>query len=84
VAADDSNPLVAELFKGFRTTLRVTTPGRVIDGNAAQSEGTTAAWRFDFDQDAQAVAKLLQRPIRVTFEGRGLNLTPFIHRAGEP
>ena len=84
VAADDSNPLVAELFKGFRATLRVTTPGRVLDGNAAQAEGATAVWRFDFDRDPQAVAKLLQRPMRLTFAGRGLALTPFTHRAGEP
>lgn len=84
VAADDSNPLVAELFKGFRATVRITTPGRILDGNAAQTEGNTAQWRFDFDQDAQAVAKLLQRAMRLTFEGRGLTLTPFIHRAGEP
>ena len=84
VAADDSNPLVAELFKGFRATLRVTTPGRVLDGNAAQAEVATAVWRFDFDRDAQAVAKLLQRPMRLTFLGRVLSLTPFVHRAGEP
>jgi hypothetical protein len=84
VAEDDANPLVGELFKGFRATLRVTLPGRVLDANAAQTEGATAVWRFDFDRDAQAVAKLLQRPMRVTFAGRGLALAPCAHRAGEP
>ncbi len=84
IAADDSNPLVAELFKGFRATLRVTAPGRILDGNAAQAEGATATWRFDYDRDAQAVAKLLQRPMRLTFAGRGLTLSPLLHRAGEP
>ena len=84
VAADDSNPLVAELFKGFRATLRVTTPGKILDGNATQMEGATAVWRFDFDRDAQAVTKLLQRPMRLTFAGAGLKLAPCAHRAGEP
>jgi hypothetical protein len=84
VAADDSNPLVAELFRGFRATVRVTAPGRVLDANAAQAEGATAVWRFDFDRDAQAVAKLLQRPMRLSFAGQGLALAPFVHRAGEP
>jgi hypothetical protein len=84
IAADDSNPLVAELFKGFRATLRVTAPGRILDGNAGQAEGATAVWRFDFDRDAQAVAKLLQRPMRLNFAGQGLSLPPFLHRAGEP
>jgi hypothetical protein len=84
VAAEDANPLVAELFRGFRATLRVTTPGRILDGNAAQTEGTTALWRFDYAADPLAVAKLLQKPLRLSFEGRGLTLTPFIQRAGAP
>ena len=84
LAADDANPLVAELFKGFRATLRVTTPGKLLDGNAAQMEGATAVWRFDFDRDAQAVTKLLQRPMRLSFAGSGLKLAPCAHRAGEP
>jgi hypothetical protein len=82
VAADDSNPLTAELFKGFRATLRLHAPGRVLEANAAQAQQGAAVWRFDYDQDAQALAKLLRRPMRVTFEGRGLQLTPFVQRAG--
>ena len=84
--ADKANRFesLAELFKGFRATLRVTTPGKILDGNATQMEGATAVWRFDFDRDAQAVTKLLQRPMRLTFAGAGLKLAPCAHRAGEP
>ncbi|TAN36416.1 MAG: hypothetical protein EPN23_08585 [Verrucomicrobia bacterium] len=80
--ADDSNPLVPELFKGFRATLRVTAPGRVVEANAVQAEQNTATWRFDFDQDPQAVNRLLQQSMRLVFDGRGLNLTPFVQSAG--
>lgn len=82
IAADESNPLTAELFKGFRATLRINVPGRVQEANAAQAAQKTAVWQFDFDRDAQALAKLLQRPMRLTFEGGGLNLTPFVYKAG--
>ncbi len=84
VAGEDANPLVADLFKGFRATLRVTAPGRILESNATQVEGASALWRFDGDRDARAVARLLQQPIRLSFEGRGLALTPFVQRGGAP
>ena len=82
LAADESNPLTSELFNGFRATLRISVPGRVLEANAAQAEQNAAVWRFDYDKDPQALAKLLQRPMRLTFEGRGLNLEPFVYKAG--
>lgn len=84
VAAEESNPLIAELFKGFHASLRVTVPTRVLATNSTQPEQLAATWRFDYDQDSQALAKALQRPMRMTFEGHGLNLTPFVHQAGTP
>jgi hypothetical protein len=84
VAADESKPLTAELFKGFRASLRVAVPNRVLTANATQTEQLASTWRFDSDQDPRALAKALQRPMRMTFEGRGLNLVPFVHQAGTP
>lgn len=84
LAADESNPLASELFKGFRATLRVNAPGRVLEANAAQVRQQMALWRFDYDRDPQALAKLLQYPMRLTFEGRGLSLAPFLCKASAP
>jgi len=82
VIADESNPLVPELLNGFRASLRVTAPGRVVEANATQTAQNAATWRFDFDRDPQAVSRLLQQPMRMVFDGQGLNLVPFIQAGG--
>ena len=84
VAADEAKPLVAELFRSFRATVKVAVPGRVLEANATQTEQASATWRFDSDKEPQALANALQRPMRLTFEGHGLNLAPFVHKAGTP
>ncbi len=72
-----SDPLMAQMMKGFKVTLRIRTPSRIVQTNAPEKDEQTAVWRFDLDSDPAAVDKVARLVTQVTFEGRGLNMREF-------
>lgn len=81
-SAEDAK-LLSPILGGFKVSLKVKTPGRVIDTNANRKDLYSAAWIFDFDKDPDAVALLHSRHLRVEFDGSGLSL-PEVKQAGTP
>jgi hypothetical protein len=76
-SAEDTRENLTALLAGLSVILQVTTPGTILDANAADRMSRTARWAFLFDQDPHALSKLGRRPLTVLFQGAGLSLPEF-------
>jgi len=70
----ETQKLLAPFLRGFKFRLEVRTPGRILKTNAGQRTATTAAWTYEFDTDADAVARLQRERMQIVFDGGGLKL----------
>ena len=68
------DPMAAEMMQGFRVTLRIRTPSRILNTNAPEKTDRVATWRFDLDRDPKAVERVANLKTQVSFEGKGLNI----------
>lgn len=65
------------LLAGFRTKVKITVPGRIINSTAFETTLRTASWTFDFDRDANALMALQRQPFRIVFERlHGVDVAP--------
>jgi hypothetical protein len=76
-----SDPELAGVFKaltaGFLVNLRITVPGKVIETNAARTEGNAAIWTFDADEDPAVLEKIGGYVFNLVFDGQAANLKEF-------
>lgn len=70
----ETHRLLVPIVGGFNVMLSVTVPGRIMESSATRHSLYTASWAFDFDRDPNAVAAYARHQMRITFQGRGLNL----------
>jgi hypothetical protein len=70
---EDSEQL-SPLLAGFKVHIRVNTPGRILETNAAGKGLYAATWTFDFDREPTALADLQRQDLYIVFDGRGLTL----------
>jgi len=70
-------PIVA----GFKTTVNITTPGRILATTAFRTTLYTASWVFDFDSEPGAIQALQRQPFRIVFESPKTEL-PEMHYRG--
>ncbi len=59
---------ITPLLEGFKTTVRLVVPGKIIRSSAFKTIRGTASWNFDFDADPEALRTLQRQPFRVEFE----------------
>ncbi len=65
------------LLAGFRTKVRITVPGRIINSTAFETTLRTASWTCDFDRNASALMELQRQPFHIVFERRhGVDIAP--------
>ncbi len=69
------------IMAGFKTSIRITVPGRILSSSALRSSLYTAAWTFDYDANPNALIALQRQPFRIAFEASNANL-PEVSYAG--
>lgn len=69
--------LVAPFMNGFRFSLKMKLPGRIIKSNAHQTRGNELEWAYVFDRDPYATQKLQRDHVSVVFESPGATLPGF-------
>lgn len=72
---------VVPFLQGFRTELRVITPGPVIAANTPSFQGNTAMWTFDFDREPRALHYLNSRDMEAVFAAEGISLPEITQRS---
>ena len=65
---------LAPIMSGFTVNIKFETPGRVIDTNGLVKGLNNAEWKFDFDQNPDALTRLQQQDFRIIFDGKSLTL----------
>ncbi|HAS82548.1 MAG TPA: hypothetical protein DCS43_07735 [Verrucomicrobia bacterium] len=59
---------ITPLLAGFKTTVKVTLPGRILSTTAFRTSQQTAIWEFDFDRQPESIQTLQRQPFRVVFD----------------
>lgn len=62
------------MYKGMRIAMKLKLPGKILDSNATKTEGDTVAWVYDVDADPDSIMSMGSEPMKVTFEGKGVDL----------
>lgn len=65
---------MAAMFAGMRLANRVVVPTEIVETNATEVDGRTAAWVYDIDEDPAVLTKLENLNMRVVFSGDGVSL----------
>lgn len=65
---------MAAMFAGMRIAITVVVPTDIVETNATEVAGRTAAWVFDVDKDPTVLTKMDNTDLRVVFAGKGLNI----------
>jgi hypothetical protein len=69
------------ILRGFKTSVRITVPGRIVNSSALRTSLYTASWVFDFDANPNALVALQEQPFRIAFDGSSARL-PNVSYAG--
>jgi hypothetical protein len=72
-------PIVA----GFNTTVKITTPGRILATTAFRTTLHTASWVFDFDNEPGAIQAVQRQPFRILFESKATSLPVMRYRGSK-
>lgn len=68
---------MAGMFAGMRIATTVVAPSNIIESNATSTDGRSASWVFDVDEDPSVLAKMQQMNLRLVFDGKGVNIPEF-------
>jgi hypothetical protein len=71
---DEMLQQMATMFAGMRIANRVVVPTEIIETNATEVEGRTAAWVYDIDKNPKVMKELEQLNMRVVFSGEGVSI----------
>jgi len=70
----EAQKMVAPILGGFMVTVKVLTPGRVLETNADSSGLKSATWIFDQDRDAKAFQRLQNQTYMILIEGADITI----------
>jgi hypothetical protein len=70
----DTAGLLSPILNGFRVSLKVNTPGKVLESNANRRTLYNAAWIFDYEKDPDVIKTLQTQTMKIVFDGKGLQL----------
>jgi hypothetical protein len=65
---------MSAMFAGMHIANRVVVPTEIIETNATEVDGRTAAWVFDIDEDPTMMTKLENLSMRVVFSSDGVSM----------
>jgi hypothetical protein len=69
---------IRPFVSGFETLIKIRVPGRIISTTAHRTALQTATWQYNFDQQPQAVHRLMQEPLHIVFMSPTSEL-PMLH-----
>ena len=73
----DARRLMAPVLEGFEMTVKVHTPGRVLESTApggGAGLSSAATWVFDLEKDPKAFQKLQDQEFIILIDGTGVNI----------
>jgi hypothetical protein len=65
---------MSAMFAGMHIANRVVVPSEIVETNATEVDGRTAAWVFDIDEDPSVMTKLENLSMRVVFSSDGVTM----------
>ncbi|MDD4871757.1 MAG: hypothetical protein PHR77_14465 [Kiritimatiellae bacterium] len=75
--------MLSPILNGFRVSLKVSTPGKILETNASRKTVYNAAWIFDYDKNPDAVKILQNQTMKIVFDGKGMQL-PEVRQLSKP
>ena len=81
--SDEDIKQLIPLVSGFNTTLKVTTPGRILATTAFRTTLNTASWVFDFDSEPSAIQSVQRQPFRIVFDSKKTELPEMRYRGSQ-
>ncbi|MDA0321521.1 MAG: hypothetical protein O2923_02220 [Verrucomicrobia bacterium] len=72
---------IMSIFSGFRVSVKVRVPGRIVTASTFRKTDRSATWSYDIKRDPNALREL-HEPLRVEFMGTGLALQEFPAKPG--
>lgn len=79
ISDSESIAFLSPLLAGFDVTLKIKTPGRILQTNGVKKSPDEVEWHFNFDQDPNAVIAAQHYPMEILFDGSGLTLPEIAH-----
>lgn len=74
LADEAAQKMVAPILEGFEVTVKIHTPGKVLDSNAQSHGLTSATWSFIQDTDPKAFQKLQEQEYIILMDGSGVTI----------
>ncbi|WP_201243900.1 hypothetical protein [Halochromatium salexigens] len=65
---------MATMFAGMRIASRVVVPTEIIETDATEVDGRTAAWIYDIEENPDVLTELQNINMRVVFSGEGVSI----------
>jgi hypothetical protein len=65
---------MSAMFAGMHIANRVVVPSEIVETNATEVDGRTAAWVYDIDKDPSIMTQLENLDMRVVFSGNGVSI----------
>lgn len=72
---------IMSIFSGFRVSIKVRVPGRIVAASTFRKTARSATWSYDIKRNPNALREL-HEPLRVEFMGTGLALQEFPTKSG--
>lgn len=70
----DTQRLIAPILEGFDVSIRIHTPGRILDSNAHSKAVASATWTFDQERDPSAFQKLQKQEFVILIDGTDVKI----------
>lgn len=70
----DTQKLAAPMLEGFHFSVKIHTPGRVLESNAHDKSVTSVTWNFDQDRDSAAFQKLQNQEFAILIDGTDVKI----------
>jgi hypothetical protein len=65
---------MSAMFAGMHIANRIVVPSEIVETNATEVDGRTAAWVYDIDEDPSVMTKLENLSMRVVFSSDGVSM----------
>lgn len=70
----EAQRMIAPILEGFNVTVKVHTPGRILDSNAHTRALKSATWTFDQDKDPKAFQNLQSQEYIILIDSTGITI----------
>jgi hypothetical protein len=83
IPSDEDVKQLIPIVAGFKTAVKITTPGRILATTAFRTTLQTASWGFEFDKEPGALQAVQRQPFRIVFESKRVALPEMRYRGSK-